>query len=251
MLVFFIHLAVGLLLIGCGLAVHKFKKYWLIAGYNTMSKEEQEKVDAAGLGRLVGIYLYLNGAVFILAGILEASGVRHGMTAALIFMAVSTVFVLIKAQKYNGNLFDKDGNLRRGAGKKAILPVLLTVITFIFVGALLIVSSQATKVTILDEGIQIHGMYGEVYKWDAIKKIELKEELPTIELRTNGAAVGANLKGYFRTTEYGKVKLFVNADNPPFIYMETDERLVIFNRKNSEETKEIYEKITAEKDSKR
>lgn len=104
MLVFFIHLAVGLLLIGCGLAVHKFKKYWLIAGYNTMSKEEREKVDAAGLGRLVGIYLYLNGAVFILAGILEASGVRHGMTAALIFMAVSTVFVLIKAQKYNKKL---------------------------------------------------------------------------------------------------------------------------------------------------
>lgn len=251
MLFFFIHLAVGLLLIGCGLAVHKFKKYWLIAGYNTMSKEEREKVDAAGLGRLVGIYLYLNGAVFILAGILEASGVRHGMTAALIFMAVSTVFVLIKAQKYNKNLFDEDGNLRQGAGKKAVLPVVITIITFIVVGILLVFSSKETKVTILDEGIQIHGMYGEVYEWDDIKSIELKEELPTIEVRTNGSAVGANLKGYFRTTEYGKVKLFVNADTPPFIYLDTDERLVIFNRKNAEQTKEIYEKITAEKEANR
>lgn len=33
----------GILFIAMGLAMDKFKCYWLIAGYNTAGKEEQEK----------------------------------------------------------------------------------------------------------------------------------------------------------------------------------------------------------------
>ncbi len=56
-------------------------------------------------------------------------------------------------------------------------------------------SSQSTKVTFLEEGIEIHGIYGDVYTWESIKAVELMEELPTIEMRTNGSALGSNLKG--------------------------------------------------------
>ena len=63
--------------------------------------------------------------------------------------------------------------------------------------ALLFFSSQATKVTFLEEGLQIHGMYGEVYAWNSIEDVILMEELPTIVMRTNGSALGSNLKGYF------------------------------------------------------
>lgn len=35
--------ASGLLIIGIGVAISKYKCYWLIAGYNTSSKEEQKK----------------------------------------------------------------------------------------------------------------------------------------------------------------------------------------------------------------
>lgn len=69
------------------------------------------------------------------------------------------------------------------------------------------------------------------------------EELPTIEMRTNGSALGPNLKGHFRTTELGSVKLFVNTQNPHFIYLETDEGITIFNMKNIDETQEILGEI--------
>ncbi|WP_087758712.1 DUF3784 domain-containing protein [Herbinix luporum] len=59
---------VGIILIGIGLGVHVFKWYFLISGYNTMSKEKKEKVDIKGLARLLGIYAYINGGLFILAG---------------------------------------------------------------------------------------------------------------------------------------------------------------------------------------
>jgi hypothetical protein len=47
-----------------GIAVHGFKWYFLIAGYNTMPKEKQERVNVKALGKLMGVYAYANGIVF-------------------------------------------------------------------------------------------------------------------------------------------------------------------------------------------
>jgi len=49
----------------------------------------------------------------------------------------------------------------------------------------------------------------------SIENVSLKEELPTIQIRTNGSALGSKLKGHFKTKELGSVKLFVNTENPP------------------------------------
>jgi hypothetical protein len=117
------------------------------------------------------------------------------------------------------------------------------VVTLVFVGVLLFFSSQSTKVTVLEEGLEIQGMYGDVYTWESISNVELIEELPTIELRTNGSALGSNLKGHFRTTEMGSVKLFVDTSKPPFILLETDEGNIIFNMEDEKETQEIFREI--------
>jgi len=71
----------------------------------------------------------------------------------------------------------------------------------------------------------------------------LKEELPTIQIRTNGSALGSKLKGHFKTKELGSVKLFVNTENPPFIYLETNNGIVIFNMNDRDETQKIFNEI--------
>lgn len=86
-------------------------------------------------------------------------------------------------------------------------------------------------------------MYGEAYTWQSIENVSLKEELPTIEVRTNGSALGSKLKGHFRTKELGSVKLLVNTKNPPFIYIETDDGVTIFNMNDRDETQEIFREI--------
>jgi hypothetical protein len=91
-------------------------------------------------------------------------------------------------------------------------------------------------------------MYGDVYTWDSIEAVELIEELPTIEMRTNGSALGSNLKGHFRTRELGSVKLFVNIQKPPFIYLETDDGITIFNVNNTDETQEIFKEILRQRE---
>jgi hypothetical protein len=235
-----IYIAIGVFLILVGLAVHVFKWYFLISGYNTMPKAKKANVDVAGLGRLMGIYFYINGGIVIGMGLMQLMGLKPLHTMAIGFFCISTLFMLIKAQKYDGNVFDEQGKLRKGAWKQYILPLVIVVIVLIFVGVLFVFSSQPTEVTLGSEGIQIQGMYGDDYPWSTIKTIELLDALPTIEMRTNGSALGSHLKGYFQTKEMGPVKLFVNTETPPFILMETAEGVVILNLNDQSETRELY-----------
>jgi hypothetical protein len=230
------YLIVGAFFIAIGLAVHVFKWHFLIAGYNTMSKEKKANVDTEGLGRLMGVYSYFNGGVLIVMGVLHAFGLKPVLTPVVIIFGISTIYLLIRAQKYDGNIYDKSGKMIEGAWKQFVLPVGTVVVTLIFVVILMFFSSQETKVTFLEEGLQIHGMYGETYRWESIEEVRLIESLPNIELRTNGSALGSSLKGHFRTTEYGSVKLFVDTKKPPFILMQSNGRMVIFNLSNIEQT---------------
>ena len=238
---------VALMFIMIGIAVHVFKWYFLIAGYNTMSKEKKEKVNTKGLGRLMGIYSYANGIVFLVMGILHAIDIKIGITTALVFFGISTVYLLIKAQKYDGNLFDEDGKMRKGAGKQLAIPISITGVTFLAVAILMIFSSQPTKVSFLEEGLQVHGMYGEIYAWESIDEIVLMETLPNIEWRTNGSALGSHLKGNFITTEFGAVKLFVNERKAPFVYLQSNGKIAIFNLADAEKTEDVYEEILKKK----
>jgi len=52
--------------------------------YNTMSKEKKAKVETEGLGRLMGIYSYVNGGVLILMGVLHALGLKPVLTPAIL-----------------------------------------------------------------------------------------------------------------------------------------------------------------------
>lgn len=140
-------------------------------------------------------------------GLLNALGLKLVITPVIVFFCISTVYLLIKAQKYDGNIYDENGELRKGAWKQIALPVGIIIVTLIFVGILMYFSTQQTKVTFTDDGVQIHGMYGEIYAWDSIKTVKLIEELPIIERKTNGSALGSNLKGYFSTKGMGSESL--------------------------------------------
>jgi hypothetical protein len=239
MLLYFI---IGILLIFMGLSVHVFKWYFLISGYNTMPKEKQEKVDTKGLGLAMGIYFYANGAVWIIFGILHAFGSKPNILIPIVFFGISTAYFLIKAQKFDGNIYDKKGSLRIGKWKQLLGPYGTSILAFILVAVMFIVFSQPTKVTVLDTGFQIHGMYGGTYSWESIKEINLTDNLPVIQRRTSGAAIGPNLRGHF-STDIGPVKLFVNQQLPPFIFLRIDDKIIILNLKTPEDTNNLYRSI--------
>ncbi len=238
--VYFITAAIFLAL---GLMVHVFKWHFLIAGYNTMSREKKKNVDTEGLGRALGYYGYANAAVFLLTGILDAAGIKLGMTPAMVFFAVTTLVMLVRTQKYDGNLYDAQGQLRPGAGKKLAVSLGVMGITLAGVALLMLYLAQPIQVSFLEPGLQIRGMYGDTYAWGDIDEVSLEEKLPAIELRTNGSAVGDHLRGYFRTREYGSVKLFLDDREPPFIFMKVKGEIIILNRGSAAQTLDTYHNI--------
>ena len=62
-----------------------------------MSKPKAN-VNSAGLGRLMGIYSYANGGIYIVTGILHALGFTSATIPAIIFTMISTFYLLIKSQ---------------------------------------------------------------------------------------------------------------------------------------------------------
>jgi len=223
-----------------GLTVHVFKWYFLIAGYNMMPKEQKANVDVEGLGKLMGFWGYINGAALFLIGLITSFNVEKGVIPWLIFFTFTTIYLLVKAQRFNHNPKGVASS-RRQKGT-----VLSTIIILVFVGGLMLYSAQPTTVTINQDGVKIHGLYGQVYPWESITEVELLQELPGIARRTSGSAVGPYLRGRFRTTDSESIKLFVNRNQPPFIRLESNDGVVIFNLKKSADTEAALEIINSQ-----
>lgn len=226
-----------------GLLVHAFKLHFLISGYNTMSRARREKVDVRKVARLIGLWSYANAGVFALVGILLALEVEVPIEVPLVFFGVTTLVLLFRAQRYDGNIFDENGNLRPGAGKQLALAGGVIGALVIGIIALLFLFSRPVESMATEDGVEISGLYGTTVEWDSVTDIELLKALPTIEMRTNGSAVGSKLRGHFRTAEYGPVRLFVDADVPPFILVESAEGIVILNLGTPAETAELLQQI--------
>lgn len=234
---------IGGILMFFGFAIHKLKWYFLISGYNTMSKAKKANVDKVGLGRLMGFHLYFIGGLLMLMGVFHQLNLFTSTTPFLVLIVLSTISLLIKAQKYDHNLFDEEGHLKEGAGKRLKMSVSILLVTFLAVGGLFYYVTRPIEITFSLEGMEIHGLYGEGHLWNTIDEVELYDELPQIQRRTNGAEVGASLRGHFRTAELGDVKLFVNRNHPLFIYMTTQSGVIIFNGESEQETRQYYEAI--------
>ena len=228
-----IYLVIGIFFIAIGLAIHRLKWYFLISGYNTMSKDKRANVDVESLGKLFGIYSYANGGVFLLAGLLHILDFEIILIPAIVFTMFSTIYLVIKSQKYDGNKRDSKQNL---------IGVAILLASLVFVIVLMYNSIQPTRVTFLEEGLEIHGMYGDTYSWDSIESAMLIEDLPIITMRTNGSALGNHLKGNF-STKKGSVRLHVNTKQGPFAYVETNNRKIIFNMNDAKDTQKILDEI--------
>lgn len=234
---------ISVVFLAIGFALDRLKWYFLISGYNTMSKEKKARVDIESTGHLMGIYSYVSGGVFLLAAGLQGMGLKWAMAPAFVYLVLATGIMIWKANRFDGNLYDEDGHLRTGAWRQLAIPMLIFAVSIVLVTVLLFLSAQPTKVTLGDEGIQIHGVYGDVYPWGSVESVTLLETLPVITARTNGAALGSRLKGNFSTKEYGSVKLFIDTKKPPFIFMETWGKRILFSLEDPQLTRALFQDL--------
>ena len=240
----FIGLLPAALLLVCGIAIKHYKAYWLISGYNTMSAEKKKNVDIKNLGELMANFCLSLAGIILIAFLLMSMNQAVFGGIVLLLILPASLYILIKAQKFDGNTRSPDGSMKTRS--KIIIGAVIgfLVITFAGVGVLMYFSNKPAEIIIINETLRISGLYGEEIKLSEIRSITIKEEIPDIITKKNGSAIGSKLKGYFNLKDIGQAKLFVDTNNPPFIFLDLKSGLRILNMDNPEKTKKLYESLS-------
>jgi len=220
--------------------IRYFKWYWLIAGYNTMTRERKRQVDIEGLGKFLGNMFFGLAAVMAAGSVLAYFAVPGVSIAVPVIMVILIVYMLIKARYFDAGACNPDGTLRRST--KIIIGLIIALLAAIVV--LTYTGTFPSRVIVDPESVQIKGMYSVTIRRDEIHNITLEDSLPQILRRTNGFSAGGVLKGHFELKDLGRARLYVDANKPPFIYINTADGLVIVNQGDRQNTEKLYQTLT-------
>lgn len=101
-----------------------------------------------------------------------------------------------------------------------------------------------TEIYVHEDTLEVTGMYGVEWDLADIERVELLDELPEVLIRMNGFSMPGVLKGHFKLEEpYGHGLLFVQGNEEPYLAIFTSDNYMIINRKENEETLNIYEQL--------
>ena len=208
----------------------------ILAGYNTMTKEQKEKVDIKGLTTFMSNGLVIIGLT-VITGYLLFSLTGFPMIAnilVLILILGGTSVLLIQSRKFDSNKQTPQSKLIY------IIPVfiILSIMGLAWYGL------RPAEIRINSESIRITGFYGvEILKKD-LSEVTLTEKIPGILIRTNGLSLGAVNKGNFMLEGFGKCRLFLQSTEGPFLIL-TDQngKKTILNFQNRMETEQKYRKL--------
>lgn len=240
---FMIGMFSAVLLSVIGIAIKYYKAYWLISGYNTMSEAKKKNVDIKNLGEFIANISFVISGFILIATLLLF--LNQMLAAGIVFFLIVPVaiYTVIKAQTYDGNTRNPDGTTKTGT--KVLVGVVVGFLVLIMagVGTLLYFSNIPAEYFIQEGTLKISGLYGEEIKITDIVSITIKEEIPEIQFKSNGSALGSVKKGYFKLKDIGQAKLFVDSRKPPFIFVNVKSGLRILGTKEPAETEKLYEKL--------
>lgn len=237
----------GALLILMGYLIRFRHMYWLISGYNTMSKDKKKNVDTAGLGVMMGNTLFVMGGLLLVGSLLFSLKLAVLGTIVVTMMVPAIIYLLIGAQKFDGNTRSASGTTRPGA-KILIGFIVISIVALTgFVGFMLFRGSQAPAITFANSTLAISGLYGQQIPVTDLKTVQLIDTLPKVLSRTNGSAIGDQLGGHFTLEGIGAAMLYLNRSKPPFIVIETASQKVYLNLATPDETRALYAALQAAK----
>lgn len=225
-----------LIFIMLGILIKHKKYYWLISGYNTLSKEKKKNVDVEGLGIFMGNTLFAMAGAFLIGAVFDYFGIFTGSAISFGSIFFIIIYMIIGAQKYDNNSRRSDGKLQ----SSVIFIIGFIVLIFISVASLIIYWSVESKVNVSEDYFEITGIYGMKLDIDDIKDISLADNIPKINRKTNGFDFGKILKGNFELDEIGNVKLYINRGTAPYINIKYRNSHVILNFKDSSKTQDLY-----------
>jgi preprotein translocase subunit YajC len=221
-----------------GALIKYTKWYWLIAGYNTASPEQQKQIDIGRLSKDISHGSFAVGGIMMIIGIVANAGFAAiGHIAMLVLPFAFVVYLVTRTQRYQVQAIN--GSSRKTAG----MVLLFLGILFMGIVAMLMYSSQPARVTATSEYVQIDGIYSLQKKMKHIRDIKLLQDIPEIKWKTNGFNFGNIRKGNFTLQDLGNGKVYMQSQNPPFIFIKTDESFILINYTDAAETNKVFNSL--------
>ncbi|MFD1315496.1 DUF3784 domain-containing protein [Namhaeicola litoreus] len=228
-------LGLSLLFMAIGFLINEKNAINLLAGYNTMSVEQRKNFDLHGYLTLFKKFHIFLGISFLVFGlILYFLGEETALVAFISIYPISAYLIFI----FIGFRFDNNPkNLKRYASVIVVVVSLLLVVYMMFEGM------KENELVFSDDNISIEGMYGDDILYAEIAVIKLVDQLPKIVKKSNGFAAGEVRKGYFKTDQDEKVKLILNGDQIPIIYIQKRDSTKLYFSSSSTDNLGLFQTL--------
>ena len=193
------------ILIGLGVLMKRFPM--LIAGYNTLTEEEKEKIDTKGLSSFM-CYSFVGMGIAPLIVYYICLGLGHADWAG---MSSLVPLLYLPYLIYRANKFDHN------PPRRSRRPIIAIAVFTIFIVAVLMLNGMSpSKVRIEDGRLVFTGMFGTSRSVSDIKTIDLTNKLPDISLRLNGISVAGINKGRFKAADGRTCYMYLSSSNVTF-----------------------------------
>ena len=227
-----------------GLLIKNGKGLMLLAGYNTMSAAERDKIDKKMLSKSAGNLLIRIALEFALLGVAVNFGIGWlaviSITAVCADIFVSTILINRKiAFSPETARVNKIGII----GFTAIMSA-----AFICAGTVFYIGEKEPDVNITDSRLEIKAMYGLNINLSDISGVTLINKSMAdigVGTRTNGyGGFGQTFKGNFSSDKLGKYMLFVKAGSSPTLLIERDDgKNIYISFKDGGQTEILCDKL--------
>ena len=124
--------------------------------------------------------------------------------------------------------------------------IIINAATFLAVISLLYLSYIDTKVEFEATAFKLNGIYGIHIPFTEIADVDTiaQHMMPAISKRTNGVSLFKVHRGHFKTTKGDKIRLSMSGKESPIIrIVEKNGKTYFINRKNLDETRQIFDEI--------
>ena len=226
----------SLILIGIGYLITEKNAPYLLAGYNTMSKEEQDLVDLKPLlafFKKFHINLGVSQAIIGFALYFFDYGNLLGVFIGT-YSILGYIYFIIKSAPFQPKKQSKS-TLYLGVGVLSLC--------FLGIVGMLYYSSVENILTIEKDQLVISGMYGEDISFDGIEAIQLTEGLPKIIKRNNGFSSGTKKKGYFKLENKKSVKLIIDTQVTKYIFIDKKKGKDVYYNDSNKDVTQVFDEL--------
>lgn len=233
-----IHLILALIFSFFGLLIYLFPN--LIAGYNTMSKEQKENINVATLKKSYLIATLILAGSFALGGSFELAGIEFSFWYYFSFIVLYILSLIII-----GHYCDHNPVKDTGKHTKRLVISIFVILSGTFLIAFAILHNlKDTTYYFENNKLVIEGLYGKKVDLQDIHTINYVEEYPMIVQKTNGLSAGKTRKGFFLLDDWGKCLLFVSNHKEGIVTIQlNNNKKILINFKSQQKTKEFYEQL--------